>query len=43
VETKLISLGFLFCRSLQMYVLGILETEDIIPKAIGGTGEKENL
>jgi HNH endonuclease len=32
-----------YCRSLQMYVLGILEIDHIIPKAIGGTDEEENL
>jgi len=32
-----------YCRSLQMYILGILEIDHIIPKAIGGTDEEENL
>jgi len=32
-----------YCRSLEMYVLGILEIEHIIPKAIGGSDEEENL
>lgn len=32
-----------YCRSLQMYVLGMLEIEHIIPKAKGGTDDEENL
>ncbi|MEG4984946.1 HNH endonuclease signature motif containing protein [Microcoleus sp. BR0-C5] len=32
-----------YCRSLQMYVLGILEIDRIIPKAVGGTDDEENL
>jgi len=32
-----------YCRSLQKYVLGILEIEHIIPKAAGGTNDEENL
>ena len=32
-----------YCRSLEMYVLGILEIDHIIPKAIGGSDEEENL
>jgi len=32
-----------YCRSLQKYVLGVLEIEHIIPKAKGGTDEEENL
>jgi HNH endonuclease len=32
-----------YCRSLQKYVLGILEIEHIIPKAAGGTDDEENL
>lgn len=32
-----------YCRSLQKYVLGILEIEHIIPKALGGTDDEENL
>ncbi|WP_337907033.1 HNH endonuclease signature motif containing protein [Iningainema tapete] len=28
-----------YCRSLQKYVLGILEIEHIIPKALGGTDD----
>jgi hypothetical protein len=32
-----------YCRSLQMYVLGLLEIEHIIPKAKGGTDDEENL
>ena len=32
-----------YCRSLQMYVLGILEIDHIIRKAIGGSDEEENL
>ncbi|MEG3847251.1 HNH endonuclease signature motif containing protein [Microcoleus sp. herbarium19] len=32
-----------YCRSLQMYVLGILELDHIIPKAVGGTDNEENL
>jgi hypothetical protein len=32
-----------YCRSLQMYVLGILEIDHIIPKAVGGTDNEENL
>lgn len=32
-----------YCRSLQKYVLGILEIEHIIPKAAGGTDEEDNL
>ena len=31
------------CRSLQKYVLGILEIEHIIPKAAGGSDNEENL
>ena len=32
-----------YCRSLQKYVLGILEIEHIIPRAAGGTDDEENL
>ena len=32
-----------YCRSLQKYVLGVLEIEHIIPKAAGGTDKEENL
>ena len=32
-----------YCRSLQKYVLGLLEIEHIIPKAKGGTDDEENL
>jgi HNH endonuclease len=32
-----------YCRSLQKYVLGILEMEHIVPKASGGTDDEENL
>jgi HNH endonuclease len=32
-----------YCRSLQKYVLGMLEIDHIIPKAQGGTDEEENL
>lgn len=32
-----------YCRSLQKYVLGILEIEHIIPKALGGSDNEENL
>ncbi|BAZ12015.1 HNH endonuclease [Calothrix sp. NIES-4071] len=32
-----------YCRSLQRYVLGILEIEHIIPKALGGNDDEENL
>jgi hypothetical protein len=32
-----------YCRSLQKYVLGVLEIEHIIPKALGGTDDEENL
>ena len=32
-----------YCRSLQMYVLGILEIEHIIPKAKQGTDDEDNL
>lgn len=32
-----------YCRSLQKYVLGILEIKHIIPKALGGTDDEENL
>jgi HNH endonuclease len=32
-----------YCQSLQRYVLGILEIEHIIPKAVGGSDEEENL
>jgi len=32
-----------YCRSLQKYVLGVLEIEHIIPKAKGGTDEEDNL
>lgn len=30
-----------YCRSLQKYVLGILEIEHIIPKALGGSDNEE--
>jgi hypothetical protein len=32
-----------YCKSLQKYVLGVLEIEHIIPKAKGRTDEEENL
>ncbi|MDM9385435.1 HNH endonuclease signature motif containing protein [Chlorogloeopsis sp. ULAP01] len=32
-----------YCCSLQKYVLGILEIDHIIPKAVGGTDDEENL
>jgi len=32
-----------YCRSLQKYVLGILEIDHIIPKAVGGSDNEENL
>jgi 5-methylcytosine-specific restriction endonuclease McrA len=32
-----------YCRSLQQYVLGILEIEHIIPKAAGGSDDEDNL
>ncbi|KYC41941.1 HNH endonuclease [Scytonema hofmannii PCC 7110] len=32
-----------YCRSLQKSVLGILEIEHIIPKALGGSDDEENL
>lgn len=32
-----------YCRSLQKYVLGVLEIEHIIPKALGGADDEENL
>jgi 5-methylcytosine-specific restriction endonuclease McrA len=32
-----------YCRSLQKYVLGILEIEHIIPQALGGKNDEENL
>jgi hypothetical protein len=32
-----------YCRSLQKYVLGILEIEHIISKAAGGSDDEENL
>ncbi|MBW4621170.1 MAG: hypothetical protein KME17_17650 [Cyanosarcina radialis HA8281-LM2] len=32
-----------YCRSLQKYVLGVLEIEHIIPKALGGTDEDRHL
>lgn len=32
-----------YCRSLQKYVLGVLEMEHIIPKAAGGSDDEENL
>lgn len=32
-----------YCRSLQKYVLGILEIDHIIPKAAGGSDQEENL
>lgn len=32
-----------YCQSLQKYVLGILEIEHIIPKALNGTDDEENL
>lgn len=32
-----------YCLSLQKYVLGILEIEHIIPKALGGSDDEENL
>ena len=32
-----------YCRSLQKYVLGQLEIEHIIPKAVGGNDDEDNL
>lgn len=32
-----------YCLSLQKYMLGILESEHIIPKALVGTDDEENL
>ena len=32
-----------YCRSLQKYVLGVLEIDHIIPKAAGGSDEEDNL
>ena len=32
-----------YCRSLEKYILGILEIDHIIRKAIGGSDEEENL
>jgi hypothetical protein len=32
-----------YCRSLQKYVLGVLEIEHIIPKAAGGADGEDNL
>jgi len=32
-----------YCRSLQQYVLGMLEIEHIIPKAAGGSDDEDNL
>ncbi|OKH10767.1 HNH endonuclease [[Limnothrix rosea] IAM M-220] len=32
-----------YCKSLQKYVLGILEIDHIIPKAAGGSDEENNL
>lgn len=32
-----------YCRSLQKYVLGVLEIEHISPKALGGSDDEENL
>lgn len=32
-----------YCLSLQKYVLGILEIDHIIPKAVGGSDDEENL
>jgi hypothetical protein len=32
-----------YCRSLQKYVIGILEIEHIIPKAAGGSDDEDNL
>ncbi len=32
-----------YCLSLQMYVLGLLEIEHIIPKAKGGSDDEDNL
>lgn len=32
-----------YCFSLQQYILGILEIDHIIPKAIGGSDDEENL
>ncbi len=32
-----------YCRSLQMYILGVLEIEHIIPKAKQGTDDEDNL
>lgn len=32
-----------YCRSLQKYVLGVLEIEHIISKAAGGSDDEENL
>lgn len=32
-----------YCRSLQKYVLGILEIDPIIPKGRGGSDDEDNL
>lgn len=32
-----------YCRSLQKYVLGMLEIDHIIPKAKGGSDDEDNL
>lgn len=32
-----------YCRSLQKYVLGILEIDHIVPKAAGGSDDEDNL
>ena len=32
-----------YCRSLQKYILGILEIDHIVPKAAGGSDDEENL
>jgi 5-methylcytosine-specific restriction endonuclease McrA len=32
-----------YCRSQQKYVLGALEIDHIIPKAVGGSDDEENL
>ncbi|HEY9816710.1 MAG TPA: HNH endonuclease [Candidatus Obscuribacterales bacterium] len=32
-----------YCRSLQKYVLGVLEIEHILPKVAGGSDQEDNL
>ncbi len=32
-----------YCQSQQRYVLGLLEVDHIVPRALGGTSEEDNL